>query len=190
MTYTDGVEGAAFAEQRYEVETGGFTPAFDGTPARAGYTFNGWDKTVSALVLEDTTYTATWTANTYVVTLEANGGELSGNTLNVTFDAPVGALPVPALAGHTFLGWFDANGNAVTAETLYHFAGDTVLTAKWSENAKPSEPNPSDKPSEKPGTPATGDSTKVPVLVTVLVLSVAAICLLFFLLSKKKHAQK
>ena len=190
VTYTDGVEGAAFAEQRYEVETGGFTPAFDGTPARTGYTFNGWDKTVSALVLEDTTYTATWTANTYVVTLEANGGELSGNTLNVTFDSPVGALPVPALTGHTFLGWFDANGNAVTAETLYHFAGDTVLTAKWSENAKPSEPDPSDKPSEKPGTPATGDSTKVPVLVTVLVLSVAAICLLFFLLSKKKQAQK
>lgn len=125
-----------------------------GTPERTGYTFTGWDKTVSALVLEDTTYTATWQANTYTVTLEANGGELDANTLPVTFDAPIGELPVPTLAGHTFLGWFDANGEAVTAETLYRFAGDSVFTAKWSENTPPTEPSvPTDPTEPKPTEP-------------------------------------
>ena len=117
-------------------------------------TFTGWDKAVSALVLEDTTYTATWQANTYTVTLEANGGELDSNTLTVTFGAPMGELPVPTLAGHTFLGWFDANGEAVTAETLYRFAGDSVFTAKWSENTPPTEPSvPTDPTEPKPTEP-------------------------------------
>ena len=205
VTYTDGVNGEAFADQRYEVETGGFTPAFVGTPERTGYTFTGWDKAVSALVLEDTTYTATWQANTYTVTLEANGGELDANTLPVTFDAPIGELPVPTLAGHTFLGWFDANGEAVTAETLYRFAGDSVFTAKWSENTpptepsvptdptepkptdpKPTEPKPTEKPTEpvptekpteatKPGTSTPATGDTLNVPILVAVLVVAAI---------------
>ncbi len=205
VTYTDGVNGEAFAEQRYEVETGGFTPAFVGIPERTGYTFTGWDKAVSALVLEDTTYTATWQANTYTVTLEANGGELDSNTLTVTFGAPMGELPVPTLAGHTFLGWFDANGEAVTAETLYRFAGDSVFTAKWSENTpptepsvptdptepkptepKPTEPKPTEKPTEpvptekpteatKPGTSTPATGDTLNVPVLVAVLVVAAI---------------
>ena len=149
------------------------------------------------------------------MTLEANGGELDSNTLTVTFGAPTGELPVPTLAGHTFLGWFDANGEAVTAETLYRFAGDSVFTAKWSENTpptepsvptdptepkptepkptepKPTEPAPTEKPTEatKPGTstPATGDTLNVPVLVAVLVVAAIGIgLLLFFLLRKKK----
>ena len=60
VTYTDGVDGAAFADQTYTVKEGDPTPAFDGTPAREGYVFLGWEPEVAETVTGDATYTATW----------------------------------------------------------------------------------------------------------------------------------
>ena len=44
VKYTDGVNGEAFPEQSYTVANGAATPAFNGTPVRAGYTFAGWSR--------------------------------------------------------------------------------------------------------------------------------------------------
>ena len=61
VTYTDGVDGAAFADQTYTVKEGDATPAFDGTPTREGYVFLGWEPEVAETVTANATYTAKWT---------------------------------------------------------------------------------------------------------------------------------
>lgn len=60
VTYKDGVDGAAFADQTYTVKEGDATPAFDGTPTREGYVFLGWEPEVAETVTANATYTATW----------------------------------------------------------------------------------------------------------------------------------
>ena len=63
VTYTDGMGGAAFAEQKTEgLLYGDPTPAFAGDPALDGYTFTGWDKEIAETVTESVTYTAQWQA--------------------------------------------------------------------------------------------------------------------------------
>lgn len=62
VTYTDGVEGEViFEDQCYRVEGGNATPEFNGTPAREGYTFVGWNPKVAETVTGDVVYTAQWT---------------------------------------------------------------------------------------------------------------------------------
>ena len=64
VTYTDGANGSAFKDQVYSgLKSGVATPAFNGTPTRSGYTFNGWTPAVAKTVTGDATYTATWTRN-------------------------------------------------------------------------------------------------------------------------------
>lgn len=61
VTYTDGVENEeVFADQVYTVKEGDATPAFNGTPAREGYVFLGWEPEVAETVTANATYTATW----------------------------------------------------------------------------------------------------------------------------------
>ena len=61
VTYTDGVENEeVFADQVYTVKEGDATPAFDGTPAREGYVFLGWEPKVAETVTANATYTAKW----------------------------------------------------------------------------------------------------------------------------------
>lgn len=63
VTYTDGADGAVFADKVYSnLSSGTPTPAFDGTLAREGYTFAGWNPTVAGTVTADVTYAAKWEA--------------------------------------------------------------------------------------------------------------------------------
>ena len=66
VTYTDGVGGEeVFADQVYENRLSGTaTPAFNGTPARDGYRFTGWEPEVSDTVTGNVTYAAQWTPRT------------------------------------------------------------------------------------------------------------------------------
>lgn len=115
-----------------------------GTPARTGYSFTGWYTQAAggSLVSASTTVTATedhrlyahWTANTYTLTLDPNGGSLTGQTTRtVTYDAPYGVLPTPTRSGYRFEGWADApeGGQTVTAESLVRTARDHTLYALW-----------------------------------------------------------
>ena len=104
-------------------------------PQREGYTFEGWFDAEGKEVTAETVYTTTdnstvtakWTANKYTLTLD------NGDQIEVTYNEPIGTLPTPEREGYTFEGWFDADGNAVTAETVYT-GGALTLTAKWSAN--------------------------------------------------------
>ena len=77
VTYTDGVENEeVFADQVYsDLRKDSATPAFNGTPTRAGYTFAGWEPEVAATVTQTVTYVAKWEKKTYkvVAKLYVNG---------------------------------------------------------------------------------------------------------------------
>ena len=60
VTYTDGVNGEAFADQAYTAKYEDATPAFEGTPARKGFVFDGWTPEVAEAVTDNATYTAQW----------------------------------------------------------------------------------------------------------------------------------
>lgn len=60
VTYTDGVNGEAFADQAYTAKYEDATPAFEGTPARKGFVFDGWTPDVARTVTDNATYTAQW----------------------------------------------------------------------------------------------------------------------------------
>lgn len=63
VTYTDGADGAVFADKVYSnLSFGTATPAFSGTPAREGYTFVGWNPAVAETVTANVTYVAQWEA--------------------------------------------------------------------------------------------------------------------------------
>ena len=60
VTYTDGVNGEAFADQAYTAKYEDATPAFEGTPTRKGFVFDGWTPEVAGTVTDNATYTAQW----------------------------------------------------------------------------------------------------------------------------------
>lgn len=131
VTYTDGVDGEAFKDQTFTVEEGKPTPAFEGTPTRTGYVFTGWDPEVAETVTGDAIYTAQWEVAQCVVTLDPNGGVVDPVSMNIPYGSRVGELPVPTREGYAFIGWVDADGNAVTADTV--ITGDVTFTASWKE---------------------------------------------------------
>lgn len=95
VTYTDGVNGAAFADQVYTVKNGDATPAFEGTPAREGYVFLGWEPKVAETVTGNATYTAKWEEALTEVKVTANKGEgallFLGDEIKVTVKTNVKA---------------------------------------------------------------------------------------------------
>lgn len=65
VTYTDGVDDEVIFEDQVttDLSDGDATPAFNGAPARDGYTFKGWNPAVAETVSGDVTYTAQWEKN-------------------------------------------------------------------------------------------------------------------------------
>ena len=112
------------------------TPPSD--PTRTGHVFSGWNPTVPArMPAGGTTLTAQWTAKTYTVTFNAEGGSVSPEGNTVTYGAAYGDLPTPELSGYTFDGWWNGAGGTgveVTPETVVSTAGNHLLYAKWVVN--------------------------------------------------------
>jgi len=116
------------------------------TPSRTGYTFNGWytsatgGSQVSASTKVTTasnhTLYAHWTANTYTVTFDPNGGSVSPTSKTVTYNSTYGDLPTPSRTGYTFTGWYTSatGGSQVSASTKVTTTSNHTLYAHWTVN--------------------------------------------------------
>ena len=133
VTYTDGVNGEAFADQVYTAKYEDATPAFEGTPARAGYKFLGWEPTVAETVTENATYVAQW-EKLYTVTYTDGVGEKAFKDdvhSDLEKDTPTPAFSggTPTRKGFVFDGWTPEVAETVTEDVTY--------TAQW----KPVQPD-------------------------------------------------
>lgn len=133
VTYTDGVNGEAFADQAYTAKYEDTTPAFEGTPARAGYKFLGWEPTVAETVTENATYVAQWEKLYTVTYTDGVDGKAFKDDVHSDLEKDT---PTPAFSGDTptrkgfvFDGW-----NPEVAETVTE---DVTYTAQW----KPVQPD-------------------------------------------------
>ena len=108
-------------------------------PTRSGYTFTGWFLGETQILngtpvqlTGDATFVAHWAANTYTVTLDANGGTVTPETLSVSTDESY-TLPVPTRSGYTFTGWF-LGETQILDGTPVQLTGDATFVAHWAIN--------------------------------------------------------
>lgn len=153
-TFSDGsnsTSGVVTYDQAY----GAF-----GEPTKTGYTFSGWytsesggnkvDASTTVQTDADHSLYAHWTANTYKVTLDANGGVLSGaSEVDVVYESSYSALGTPTREGYTFDGWWNGDVQVRDGDRM-STAGDHTLTAHWTKNEDPAPPDPPSPPTPPP----------------------------------------
>jgi len=110
-----------------------------GTPTRAAYTFLGWSDGValfqsgSSYTVGDSavTLTAVWSANTYSLSFNSNGGS-AVSTIAFTLNESISAPPAPTRSGYTFAGWSATDGgSSVTFPYSPNVAENVTLHAAW-----------------------------------------------------------
>ena len=161
--------------EKYTIETPDYVLR---NPVRTGYTFTGWtwdgqteaktEVTITKGSMGSEAYTANWTANTYKVTFDANGGK--GDKMadqSFTYDAAKQALTENTYTRdhHTFDGWnlkADGTGRAfANRENVQNIApgGTVTLYAQWKGDTSNVESSVNTgtpqvtEPAVKPGTP-------------------------------------
>ena len=120
--------------------------------AKLGYTFAGWKDSAgrsfsdgqtvggSDLGVADdgtnVTLTAQWTASTYTVAFDANGGTTPTMSKRVIYASTYGALPTATRTGYGFSGWYTraSGGTRVTEETKVTETADHAIYAHWRAN--------------------------------------------------------
>ena len=111
--------------------------------SRTGYTFNGWREgnnfyPASELPIQidlgvgNKTFVADWTAKTYTITLNSDGGDCPESELTVAYDEYV-SLPSCTKLAYTFLGWYYQEKRIDNG--TWKIADDVTLTAHWKANS-------------------------------------------------------
>ena len=136
VTYTDGVNGEAFADQVYSgLLSGANTPLFNGKPEREGYVFGGWNPAIAETVTGDATYVATWKEDknnngiaddeekkyTVKYTDGANGTIFEDQIYeNLLVGTPIPAFKgTPKRTGYVFAGWDPEMTDVVKENVTY-----------------------------------------------------------------------
>jgi uncharacterized repeat protein (TIGR02543 family) len=112
------------------------------TTTRTGYAFKGWYTktsggtkiTTKTKPAKDVTYYAQWTAKSYTVTYNVNGGKaLSARTKTVKYGSAYGTLAAPARTGYSFAGWWTtkSGGTKIAKTTTVETAKAHTLYAHW-----------------------------------------------------------
>lgn len=123
-------------------QTGYVGASLTGTASRTGYTFAGWytsasggSKVTTIPTTANTTYYAHWTAKSYTVTFNANGGS-STTTKSETYGSKYIFPSNPTRTGYTFAGWYTAasGGSKVTTSTTVATASAHTVYAHWTAN--------------------------------------------------------
>lgn len=128
-----------------DVQSGYRVSAKIANPTRDGYTFAGWfDEdgnawNASTVITGSVTYYAQWDANSYELTLYANGGAYADGSNVKVYPAsettPIGNVEIPTREGYVFRGWYTRTdgGERVEFETTSTLDKDTILYAHWTE---------------------------------------------------------
>ena len=133
VTYDYGERGGIYAKQI--VQTGEKAVKPD-DPKVNGLTFGGWytdedcidgnEYNFTAPVTKGMTLTAKWTANSYTITFDTNGGSAVA-PITQDYGTTIKAPAAPTKTGYTFMGWNPALPAAMPA-------GDMTIKAQWSIN--------------------------------------------------------
>ena len=118
--------------------------------ARTGYTFNGWYTAasggtfvggagISYTASSTLTLYAQWTADTYTVSYDANGGTGAPSSQTKTYNVTLTlSSTTPTRTGYTFTGWNTLSGGGGTSYSAggsYTSNSALTLYAQWSLNA-------------------------------------------------------
>ena len=123
------VDGAAYGDVNSYAEGEQIVAPAD--PSKTGYTFTGWDPAVGTMGSADMTFNAKFEAKTYNVTFM--NGDVQHDANTVKYDGAYTLPAAPTKAGSTFVGWVDADGNAMPA--THTTDGDVTFYAKWATSA-------------------------------------------------------
>ena len=128
VTYEYGERGRIYAEQIVQKGEKAIEPD---VPSRQGYQFTDWylDDTkydFNADVTGNMTLTAKWTAKSYTITFDTNGGSDIGH-ITQDYGTTINAPAAPTKTGYTFMGWEPELPATMPA-------GDMTLTAQWRIN--------------------------------------------------------
>lgn len=136
--YLDGGINDDNNPQMYNVET---PDIIINQPTKKGYTFEGWSYTIDGAVsLQATIYRgsgydtdlyAHWTANSYKVSFDANGGTCDKTEMICKYDTIV-ELPTPTKANCIFKGW-SYNNLMIDTQTAWGIDTPCTFTAVWEE---------------------------------------------------------
>ena len=147
VTYnSNGGNGApTVATQNYTFGTPNLALTTKGTLTRTGFTFAGWNTLATGLgtnYLESASFKPTasiilyakWTANSYTLTYNANGGSTS-STAVITAGTPLTlSTTAGTRAGFTLAGWntaADGSGSSFPGATSQTYFSDVTLFALW-----------------------------------------------------------
>lgn len=146
-TVTSLSDGSVITSMAVPEETALFTTI---KVERPGFIFNGWYTDVLCTEMfwapgmenpvmpsNDLTLYADWTAYSFDVYFDANGGTVSETSRGVLCGLPYGELPVPERPGYTFDGWYTEaeGGELVTADQEVVLEADQTLYAHWTVNS-------------------------------------------------------
>lgn len=128
VTYDYGERGGIYAKQIVQAGEKAIEPD---VPSRQGYQFTDWylDDTkydFNTAVTGNMTLTAKWTANSYTITFDTDGGSAI-DPITQGYDTTINAPAAPTKTGYTFMGWEPELPATMPA-------GDMTLTAQWSIN--------------------------------------------------------